>query len=452
MSSFRDDGALALEWVASYLEHVRELPVLSRVEPGAIRAALPSAPPDDGEPFSAVLDDLDSILLPGLTHWQTSLLRVLRDDGLEPGVLPSSSPASTSRRPGASRRCGARGAHGRLAAAARRPAEFRGHIEDTASTGVLQRCRRQSLQPDRRVLVCWSMPPSPTSDAVLDLELRRSMDDGFSCGLNCSSRTVHAVVAPSGRRGWRRSIPSRRSPAVRRGGTWLHVDPVYAGGCDPPELRCSSQHRACGLDRREPRMARRAQDVRAWTRREDDFRRSASRVQPPDDAVNRAGSFRSPALSCAEAGPSSAVAGVSARATAPRARSPRRALRERMRGARLEVTAPGTFRWSASGTAERRENERLLERVTTRARCSSRTPGSPIAASCASRSGTSDDGGDVEPADVLRREAAASRTSRDGRPPSVVEAAAGEPRLRQAAAFTRELGRRRTRRRSRRTW
>jgi len=62
--SLRDDGAAAVEWVASYLERVNELPVLSQVEPGDIRAALPSSPPDEPEPFSAVLRDLDSVLLP----------------------------------------------------------------------------------------------------------------------------------------------------------------------------------------------------------------------------------------------------------------------------------------------------------------------------------------------------------------------------------------------------
>ena len=71
MSSFRDDGALAVDWVASYLERVRELPVLSQVEPGAIRASLPAAPPEDPEPFSSVLADLDGVLAPGLTHWQS---------------------------------------------------------------------------------------------------------------------------------------------------------------------------------------------------------------------------------------------------------------------------------------------------------------------------------------------------------------------------------------------
>jgi hypothetical protein len=35
--NFRDDGAAALEWAASYLERVRELPVLAQVEPGEIR-------------------------------------------------------------------------------------------------------------------------------------------------------------------------------------------------------------------------------------------------------------------------------------------------------------------------------------------------------------------------------------------------------------------------------
>jgi aromatic-L-amino-acid decarboxylase len=54
VSSFRDDGALALDWVASYLERLRDFPVLAQVQPGEIRAALPPAPPDEPEAFSAV--------------------------------------------------------------------------------------------------------------------------------------------------------------------------------------------------------------------------------------------------------------------------------------------------------------------------------------------------------------------------------------------------------------
>jgi len=87
-SSFREDGALTLDWVASYLERVGELPVLSQVEPGAIRAALPSSPPDRPEPFSAVLDDLDRVLMPGLTHSQhPRWFSYFAITGSEPSIL-----------------------------------------------------------------------------------------------------------------------------------------------------------------------------------------------------------------------------------------------------------------------------------------------------------------------------------------------------------------------------
>ena len=68
--SLRDDGPAALEWAARYLERVDSLPVLAQVAPGEIRARLPERAPETGEPFSAVLRDLDEVLLPGVTHWQ----------------------------------------------------------------------------------------------------------------------------------------------------------------------------------------------------------------------------------------------------------------------------------------------------------------------------------------------------------------------------------------------
>src|SRR5207248_1661296 len=66
----RSDGAAALEWVASYLERVGELPVLAQVAPGEIRSRLPATAPDQPEPFMNVLRDLDEMLLDGVTHWQ----------------------------------------------------------------------------------------------------------------------------------------------------------------------------------------------------------------------------------------------------------------------------------------------------------------------------------------------------------------------------------------------
>ena len=88
MSDFRDDGAAALEWAASYLERVRDLPVLSQVEPGAIRAALPERAPEGPEPFAAVLRDLDEVLMPGLTHWQSPrYFAYFATTASEPGIL-----------------------------------------------------------------------------------------------------------------------------------------------------------------------------------------------------------------------------------------------------------------------------------------------------------------------------------------------------------------------------
>src|SRR5438067_6373351 len=67
----RETGAAALEWVTKYLERVESLPVLSQVKPGDILACLPRHPPAKSEPFEDILADLDSKILPGITHWQS---------------------------------------------------------------------------------------------------------------------------------------------------------------------------------------------------------------------------------------------------------------------------------------------------------------------------------------------------------------------------------------------
>jgi len=68
---FRRYGHELIEWVAGYMERVASLPVQPSVEPGEIRAALPPAPPEDPEPFDALVRDLDDVVLPGITHWQS---------------------------------------------------------------------------------------------------------------------------------------------------------------------------------------------------------------------------------------------------------------------------------------------------------------------------------------------------------------------------------------------
>src|SRR5262245_6633351 len=66
---FRRWGHQAIDWIADYLAHPERYSVLSPVEPGAIRAALPPAAPNRGEPMEQILADMERVIVPGLTHW-----------------------------------------------------------------------------------------------------------------------------------------------------------------------------------------------------------------------------------------------------------------------------------------------------------------------------------------------------------------------------------------------
>ena len=63
-------------------------PVLSRVRPGEIRDALPASAPEQGEPFDAILDDFERVIVPGLTHWNhPGFFAYFAITGSAPGVL-----------------------------------------------------------------------------------------------------------------------------------------------------------------------------------------------------------------------------------------------------------------------------------------------------------------------------------------------------------------------------
>ncbi len=67
---FRQAGYEAVDWLANYMERLGEFPVKAPVAPGDIRAMLPAEAPEHGEDFTAVLADLDQVIVPGITHWQ----------------------------------------------------------------------------------------------------------------------------------------------------------------------------------------------------------------------------------------------------------------------------------------------------------------------------------------------------------------------------------------------
>jgi aromatic-L-amino-acid/L-tryptophan decarboxylase len=66
---FRRFGHEIVDWIANYFEHIEDLPVLAQIEPGDLKAQLPAAPPDQGEPMEAILADVDRLIVPALTHW-----------------------------------------------------------------------------------------------------------------------------------------------------------------------------------------------------------------------------------------------------------------------------------------------------------------------------------------------------------------------------------------------
>lgn len=71
MDDFRRYGHEVVDWIADYYENIEQYPVLSQAQPGEIRQQMPTHPPEHGEPFEAMLRDVNEIVMPGITHWQS---------------------------------------------------------------------------------------------------------------------------------------------------------------------------------------------------------------------------------------------------------------------------------------------------------------------------------------------------------------------------------------------
>ena len=67
---FRRAGHVLIDWIADYRQRIERLPVRAQVEPGEVRASLPPGPPEAAEPLEAVLRDLDTLIVPGVTQVQ----------------------------------------------------------------------------------------------------------------------------------------------------------------------------------------------------------------------------------------------------------------------------------------------------------------------------------------------------------------------------------------------
>jgi len=255
--SLREDGPAALDWAARYLERVDGLPVLAQVKPGEIRARLPASPPERGEPFADVLRDLDEVILPGITHWQSPrFFAYFANSASEPGILAEllaatlnavaflwrTSPASTELEAvtldWAAQLLGL-------------PQGWHGHIEDTASVSTIAALAAAREATGGHVVVCSEEAHSSVERAarLLGLETRKvPIDDEFRLDAESLDLTdAAAVVATVGTTSTTAVDPVPAiADACEENDVWLHVDAAYAGSawvC--PELRWSQ----AGVDR-----------------------------------------------------------------------------------------------------------------------------------------------------------------------------------------------------------
>jgi aromatic-L-amino-acid/L-tryptophan decarboxylase len=291
--SFREDGQAALEWAARYLERVPELPVLAQVKPGEIRARLPSSPPDQGEPFSAVLRDLDEVLVPGTTHWQhPRYFAYIAATASEPGILAEllaaalnpvailwrTAPASTE-------------LEGLVADWVAQllglPQGWHGHIEDSASTSTLAAVIAARHVTGRNVVVCSEQAHSSVDKAarMLGMELKKvPVDDQFRLRADLLDVDDAAlVVATVGTTSTTSVDPVPAiADACEAGGAWLHVDAAYAGSA----MVCPEHRWAfAGVDRADSLVVNAHKWMLTpmgcsllWTSRRDDFRSAFSLV------------------------------------------------------------------------------------------------------------------------------------------------------------------------------
>ena len=259
---FRRHGHAVVDWVARYMERVEEFPVLARVEPGAVRAQLPPHPPEHPEQFEHILSDLDEVILPGITHWQSpsffayfpanasgpAILGELVSAGLGvQGMLWATSPACTELE-----------THvlDWLAELLGLPEAFRGNgvIQDSASSATLcavlaarERAGRgraavyTSTQAHSSVEKAARIAGVETRLVEVDQEYAMRPDDLAEriAEDRADGLTPALVVATVGTTSSTAIDPvGKIGELCRRERVWLHVDAAYAGSAAVcPELR-----------------------------------------------------------------------------------------------------------------------------------------------------------------------------------------------------------------------
>ncbi len=275
-ASFRRHAAEVAERIAGYLTNVTELPVVPPVAPGGVRAQLPAAPPEEAEPFEALLADFDRLILPNSTHWQhPGFLAYFPSNTTGPGILGEFLAAGLNVnamlwRTGPSATELEQVSLDWLRQLVGLPGTFAGTINDTASSSTMYALaaareaaglgiRQEGLagRPDvpRLAVYCSEDAHSSVDKAVITLGLglegvrRLPTDEQFRLDVGA----LRAAIAEDRRRGVRplavvATVGTTSTTAVdpvsaiadvcEREGLWLHVDGAYAGSAAVlPECR-----------------------------------------------------------------------------------------------------------------------------------------------------------------------------------------------------------------------
>ncbi len=265
--TFRRHGHSLVDWIADYFDRVESYPVLARVKPGEISAALPDHAPEDPEPFEAVMADFERVLVPGLTHWNhPGFLAYFPITGSAPGrarrIPVGGAQSAGDALADLAGRHGARGGGARLAATADRVAgdlrrrHLRHRIDRNAACahgrargGHQGRAREGSPGRNdvpRLRVYCSDQAHSSIDKAVITIGLgqeslrRIPSDDRFRMRVDLLRDAVEqdrfdgvlplAVVATVGTTSTTSIDPVPDIAALcERERLWLHVDAAYGG-------------------------------------------------------------------------------------------------------------------------------------------------------------------------------------------------------------------------------
>ncbi|HVR43462.1 MAG TPA: pyridoxal-dependent decarboxylase [Thermoanaerobaculia bacterium] len=275
VDEFREAGHRLIDWIADHFENIDRVPVMARIEPGEISAALRREPSEEGRPYAELMREFEGTILPGVTQWnhpgffawfavtgsQAGILGELLSAAMNVnGMLWKSCPAATELEATVL---------DWLAQALGLPTEWFGIINDTASinTFLALAAAREAAGLDVRGsgmtgrdlpplrIYCSEQAHSSVEKGALALGfgaegvVKIGTDDADAIRIDELERAVSrdrergarpcAIVATVGTTATAAVDSVRAAAAIaRRERVWLHVDAAYAGtAMICPELR-----------------------------------------------------------------------------------------------------------------------------------------------------------------------------------------------------------------------